>query len=68
MKTNVCVLPLLKRKEKKRNSHYEKSSMGQLKCLATTTPKQLIFNYVITILCKYGEFINKISHWKTREL
>jgi hypothetical protein len=38
--------------------HYEKSCPQQLNYLAIKAPKQLIYNYVIIIPCKYGE-INK---------
>jgi hypothetical protein len=48
--------------------HYEKSCPRQLEYLTTKVQKQLMYNYTIIVLWKYGELINKMPHKKIKEL
>ncbi len=49
-------------------SHYEKVCLLEPHCLATITPKQLVYKYTTTITWKYGQLINRMSHQKIKEL
>jgi hypothetical protein len=48
--------------------HYEKSCPQQLDCPIIRAPKQLIYNNVTNLPWKYMDLVNKLSHWKIKEL
>jgi hypothetical protein len=49
-------------------THYEKLCPQQLNYPTTRAPKQLIYNYIVTIPWKYDKLINKMPHQKIKEL
>jgi hypothetical protein len=42
--------------------------MWQLNYFSTKAPKQIIYNYAIIIPWKFGELLNKMSHYKIKGL